>query len=50
MRRMRVARGLAFARAMRAAFRDRFSVYGDPYHYDMPVERLLSKQYRRRPR
>ena len=39
------ARGLAFARAMRAAFRDRFSVYGDPYHYDMPVERLLSKEY-----
>lgn len=39
------ARGLAFARAMRAAFRDRFSVYGDPYHYDMPTERLLSKEY-----
>ena len=39
------ARGLAFARAMGAAFRDRFSVYGDPYHYDMPVERLLSKEY-----
>ena len=39
------ARVLAFARAMRAAFRDRFSVYGDPYHFDMPVERLLSKEY-----
>ena len=39
------ARGLALARAMRAAFRDRFSVYGDPYHFDMPVERLLSKEY-----
>lgn len=39
------ARGLALARAMRAAFRDRFSVYGDPYHYEMPVERLLSKEY-----
>ena len=38
-------RGLALARAMGAAFRDRFSVYGDPYHYDMPVERLLSKEY-----
>ena len=38
-------RGLALARAMRAAFRDRFSVYGDPYHFDMPVERLLSKEY-----
>ena len=39
------ARGLALARAMGAAFRDRFSVYGDPNHYDMPVERLLSKEY-----
>ena len=39
------ARGLALARAMRAAFRDRFSVYGDPYHYDMPIARLLSKEY-----
>ncbi len=39
------ARGLAFARAMRAAFRDRFSVYGDPHYCDMPVERLLSKEY-----
>ena len=39
------ARGLALVRAMRAAFRDRFSVYGDPCHYDMPVERLLSKEY-----
>lgn len=39
------ARGLAFARAMRAAFRDRFSVYGDPHYYDVPVERLLSKEY-----
>ncbi len=39
------ARGLALARAMRAAFRDRFSVYGDPHHFDMPVERLLSKGY-----
>ena len=38
-------RGLAFVRAMRAAFRDRFSVYGDPYHFDMPVERLLSQEY-----
>ena len=39
------ARGLALANAMRAAFRDRFSVYGDPFHYDMPIERLLSKEY-----
>ena len=39
------ARGLALARAMRAAFRDRFSVYGDPCYYDMPVQRLLSKEY-----
>ena len=39
------ARVLAFARAMRAAFRDRFSVYGDPCYFDMPVERLLSKEY-----
>ena len=39
------ARALALARAMRAAFRDRFSVYGDPFHYDMPTERLLSKEY-----
>ena len=38
-------RELALARAMRAAFRDRFSVYGDPYHYDMPMQRLLSKEY-----
>ena len=39
------ARGLALTRAMRAAFRDRFSVYGDPYHYEMPIDRLLSKEY-----
>ena len=39
------ARGLALARATQAAFQDRFSVYGDPYHYDMPVEHLLSKEY-----
>ena len=39
------ARGLALARAMRAAFRDRFSVYGDPYHFEMPIARLLSKEY-----
>ena len=38
-------RALAFVRAMRAAFRDRFSVYGDPCHFDMPVEQLLSKEY-----
>ena len=40
-----VARGLALARAMGVAFRDRFSVYGDPFHYDMPLERLSSKEY-----
>lgn len=39
------ARGVALARAMRAAFRDRFSVYGDPVHYEMPTGRLLSKEY-----
>lgn len=39
------ARALAFVRAMRAAFRDRFSVYGDPFHYEMPIDRLLSKEY-----
>ena len=38
-------RGWALMQAMRAAFRDRFSVYGDPYHYDMPIDRLLSKEY-----
>ena len=39
------ARALALARAMRAAFRDRFSLYGDPHHFEVPVERLSSKEY-----
>ncbi len=38
-------RVLALAKAMRAAFRDRFSVYGDPLHFDAPVEKLQSKAY-----
>jgi gamma-glutamyltranspeptidase/glutathione hydrolase len=41
-------RYVAFAKAMRSAFRDRFAVYGDSYHVSVPVEELQSKEYAER--
>jgi gamma-glutamyltranspeptidase/glutathione hydrolase len=38
-------RCVAFAKAMRSAFRDRFAVYGDSYHVQVPVKKLQNKEY-----
>ena len=36
---------VAFAKAMKSAFRDRFAAYGDPCHISIPIKKLQSKDY-----